>query len=416
MRASSSRAACPTRRRRAGAVLASSTAATSRAQPLVLLQQILRELRALAEEREHLLGALAQLHLVSRSCRPLSAPGSRRRGSPDSIADAISGSGNTASTTPVRIACCGMPKITAVSSDSAITARPPRLTARTPWRPSSPMPVSTTASRSRAEVLRRRHEQPVDRGRVLVARRSRGASRVTTRRAARLELEVAAARRDQHARPARAPRRRAASRARERRQPVDALGEAAREALAACAGRPRRRTSGASRSAPRICISAGGPAGRRADRDHAQPRRCGRRRSRRTQRRAPASALAHLLDAQLRGSRGPCASAPARSSRAPAPARSVGLATKSTAPSSSALNTSSSPLRPLTTITGVGRCAIRRRRKVKPSMRGISRSSVMRSGCELERLAQRLLAVARRGRPPRRAASVSSMRVIVRRL
>jgi len=58
----------------------------------------------------------------------------------------------------------------------------------------------------------------------------------------------------------------------------------------------------------------------------------------------------------------------------------VGLAMKSTAPSSRALNTFSSPLVELITITGTGVLAIRMRSMVKPSMRGISRSSVTRSG------------------------------------
>ena len=64
---------------------------------------------------------------------------------------------------------------------------------------------------------------------------------------------------------------------------------------------------------------------------------------------------------------------------ASSPPRS-GLATKSRAPSSSDLKTS--PRRELEerTITGVGRCAISRRRKVKPSMRGICRSRTMASG------------------------------------
>ena len=57
-----------------------------------------------------------------------------------------------------------------------------------------------------------------------------------------------------------------------------------------------------------------------------------------------------------------------------------GLATKSSAPSSSALKTFSFCEYDDTTMTGVGCLPIRMRRKVKPSIRGISRSSVMTSG------------------------------------
>ena len=96
-------------------------------------------------------------------------------------------------------------------------------------------------------------------------------------------------------------------------------------------------------------------------------------------------------------------------------ARSVGFATKSTAPSSSARNTVSSPLRPLTTSTGVGRFAISSRRKVKPSMRGISRSRVIRSGRSWSAL--RSASSPSRAQPTTSTiGEVSSMRMIVRRL
>ena len=63
--------------------------------------------------------------------------------------------------------------------------------------------------------------------------------------------------------------------------------------------------------------------------------------------------------------------------------RCVGFGIKSTAPSSIALNTLiSSPLL-LMTITGVGDVLISMRRNVKPSITGISKSSVMRSGLSL---------------------------------
>src|SRR5436305_6751786 len=53
---------------------------------------------------------------------------------------------------------------------------------------------------------------------------------------------------------------------------------------------------------------------------------------------------------------------------------------KSTAPRSRALNTLRSEERDDTAITAVGRFAISQRRKAKPSITGISRSSVMTSG------------------------------------
>ncbi len=53
---------------------------------------------------------------------------------------------------------------------------------------------------------------------------------------------------------------------------------------------------------------------------------------------------------------------------------------KSSAPSSRALNTLRSLARDETAMTGVGRFIISQRRKAKPSMIGISRSSVMTSG------------------------------------
>ena len=63
----------------------------------------------------------------------------------------------------------------------------------------------------------------------------------------------------------------------------------------------------------------------------------------------------------------------------------LGLATKSTAPSSSALSVTSAPrsVSVETITTGIGRRRIRRDRKSSPSMRGISTSSVMTSGLRL---------------------------------
>ncbi len=59
-----------------------------------------------------------------------------------------------------------------------------------------------------------------------------------------------------------------------------------------------------------------------------------------------------------------------------------GLATKSTAPSSSARSVTSAPcsVRVETITTGIGRSRIRRERNSRPSMRGISTSSVITSG------------------------------------
>ena len=93
----------------------------------------------------------------------------------------------------------------------------------------------------------------------------------------------------------------------------------------------------------------------------------------------------------------------------------VGLAMKSTAPSSSALNTFSSPRVELMTITGTGLLAIRMRSMVKPSMRGISRSRVTRSGVRsITRLipSSPLVAYPTTSTP----GSSSSMRVMARRL
>ncbi len=60
----------------------------------------------------------------------------------------------------------------------------------------------------------------------------------------------------------------------------------------------------------------------------------------------------------------------------------LGLETKSTAPSSSALSVVSAPrcVSDETMTTGMGRSRMRLARKVKPSMRGISTSSVSTSG------------------------------------
>src|SRR5262249_4843176 len=103
----------------------------STAQPLVFFQQLAGELRALVEQGEEILSARTEPRILLAHARPF--PGedspppvasSIADPTPRWIARAISSSGNTRSAAPLRITCCGMPKITAVCSDSAIT-RPP---------------------------------------------------------------------------------------------------------------------------------------------------------------------------------------------------------------------------------------------------------------------------------------------------
>ena len=177
--------------------------ASWRAQPLVLLQQLAGELRALAEQGEELLRARAELDRA-RSCAPLhdaTPPPStwlRSRPTPRWIAGAISSSGSTA----IHRAGCGSPAAACRRSPPSpptprSRCRPTRCIACAPRRPSSPMPVSTTRDELRAVVLRRRLEQPVDRRRVAVAAGSRHEPRHDRPARARLELEVAAARREQ---------------------------------------------------------------------------------------------------------------------------------------------------------------------------------------------------------------------------
>ena len=316
MRATSSwRSFSHSRRPRRASLLAARTRATCRRSRSFSLDQLLRELGAAPEQREHLLGPREQPVAASRSCRP-------SRPAADAPARQTATRSPTRSPeaatprrpTPVRIACCGMPNTTAVCSDSA-TTRPPRLlTARTPSRPSSPIPVSTTAEQIGAEVLRGRREEPVDGGRVLVARPSR-------RRAAR--------------------RRGRAPRSNSRCRPPGATSTCpAIELVAVLAPRaPRTGVSRSMRSAkPRV--KPAGMCWHDQERAPAAPRRRSRgsasappaRRStsrsrRRAARRAPAS-RAPLTTAGRRraapapsrcaagGSRGPCAAAPARSSRA----------------------------------------------------------------------------------------------------
>ena len=71
--------------------------------------------------------------------------------------------------------------------------------------------------------------------------------------------------------------------------------------------------------------------------------------------------------------------------RIPSATPIFGLATKSTAPNSSAFRVTSAPrsVKVETITTGMGRRRIKRDRKSMPSMRGISTSSVMTSGLRL---------------------------------
>ena len=73
------------------------------------------------------------------------------------------------------------------------------------------------------------------------------------------------------------------------------------------------------------------------------------------------------------------------SRRKPSATPILGLATKSTAPSSSARKVTSAPrsVNVETITTGIGRRRISRERKSMPSMRGISTSSVITSGSRL---------------------------------
>ena len=112
-------------------------------EPLVLEQKLLGEFRPATEQAQELVGLV--LDVVTHSVPSGVFKTFLALGIPDRIAGAICARGRTASTAPVRIAWSGIPKITAVSSDSATTTPPASLTATAPRRPSSPMPVSTTA-------------------------------------------------------------------------------------------------------------------------------------------------------------------------------------------------------------------------------------------------------------------------------
>ena len=87
-----------------------------------------------------------------------------------------------------------------------------------------------------------------------------------------------------------------------------------------------------------------------------------------------------------------------------------GLATKSTAPNSSALSVTSAPcsVRVEIITTGMGRRRMRRPRKSMPSMRGISTSSVMTSG-----LSSRIISRATRGSLAVPMHSMSGWRLMI---
>ena len=288
-----------------------------------------------------------------------------------------------------------------------------RFTARTPAAPSSPMPVSTTASRSCAQCFaadRNMRSTPTARTArsgcaARASRRPRrprrsnsrwlppGATRTTPSSTG----SPSSASRARQAWPHRGAR---AKLAREARRHVlrddEGAGGGARNCAEQLHAAPPGRPS-TSRSRRREAGAAPGARARRAAR-------------------AARSAVAHPVHAQLADRSAPCGSAPARSSRARASARGVGFATKSTAPSSSALKTSCVSPRPLTTITGVGSRAISRRRNVKPSMRGISRSSVIRSGRSSRSPCASASSPSGAQSTTSTSGERSSMRMIVRRL
>ena len=165
-----------------------------------------------------------------------------------------------------------------------------------------------------------------------------------------------------------------------RREPVHAIGEEARERRRHVLRDDERHRQ--QRQRLKEMLQRGRPAGRAADRDELDPlgarlrrgigRRAASRSSSCTRRRRLSirtfGDLQHFrdeiaLDLLERGE-----------------TRPPGLAMKSSAPSSSALKTLRSLARDETTITAVGRFAISQRRNAKPSMIGISRSSVITSG------------------------------------
>ena len=148
------------------------------AQPLVLFQQLAGELRALVEQGEEVLRARAELGIVLAHARPF-----RERPPPPPVAPPRRPTPRHRAGSPARSRRaeardrrrrCGSPA--AACRRSPRSPRTPRSRARpTPGSPARragrrrPCPVSTTPTSSGAVRLRRRLEQPVDRGRVAVA-------------------------------------------------------------------------------------------------------------------------------------------------------------------------------------------------------------------------------------------------------
>ena len=109
----------------------------------------------------------------------------------------LSPSGSTLSTHPVRIASCGMPKITALSSLSAIHCPFLCLMALVPSAPSRPIPVSTTPSAACAACFRSGNHHPVRRGHIFVGFGSARANFREQSRPVPLDDEMVPSRRNQ---------------------------------------------------------------------------------------------------------------------------------------------------------------------------------------------------------------------------
>ena len=212
----------------------------------------------------------------------------------------------------VRIACCGMPKITAVSSDSAIT-RPPQALDR---RHALPSVVAHAGEHDRRADRRRSASPPTrtaGRPRARTCRSAPARRRRASRRAARdrLELEVAPARRHQD----RARRRLvvalrlARARTRVSRSSRSAKPRVKPSGMCCATRNAQRRRLG---NAPKICISAAGPP---VDEPITTTRGAARRPRARADDASGSAARAAPAPCRCaaRGSRAPCGAAPARS-------------------------------------------------------------------------------------------------------
>ena len=297
-----------------------------------------------------------------------------------SMASAMAGSGRTCSAAPSSIASRGMPKTTQVASSCAMVRAPAWRILSSPCAPSAPMPVSSTPTASRAGGFGHGGEQHVHRRTLVadprtgldadvVAAAASGAAACENRRARPARGRCAARRR---LRPPSLPWRRFRSAAWQRR------GRTPAECAARSRFRDRIGGSRVSTAGDRFGAAGGG-----ADREHgpggsAGAARRGRRgavRPRAWRRRVPAGARGPPRR------RGLCAARLWRSS--PTEYGPPGLASTSTAPNSSACTAARQDgcARELMTITGSGWKCISFFRNVRPSMRGISMSSVSTSGC-----------------------------------